>query len=123
MRPSFGWIVMILNADKIQREQRTARRQRGVALLAVLWLSIALTMIAMTTAYLVRTEAGAVGNHIESERAGWRARGAVQAGVYPILHPGGDPAAATGEASLTQQLHPRQRWLQLDFDAGAAGVE
>ena len=114
---------MILNADKIQREQRTARRQRGVALLAVLWLSIALTMIAMTTAYLVRTEAGAVGNHIEAERAGLLARGAVQAGIYAMLHTGGDPAAATGEASLTQQLHPQQRWLQFDFDAGSAVVE
>ncbi|MBI2819129.1 MAG: general secretion pathway protein GspK [Acidobacteria bacterium] len=114
---------MILKADKILREQCSARMQRGVALLAVLWLSVALTMIAMTTAYLVRTEAGAVGNHIESERAALLARGGVQAAVYAILHPGGDLAALSDESSLAQQFRPGQRWLQFDFDAGSAVVE
>jgi len=114
---------MMLNVDKLQRGKRPARRQRGVALLAVLWLSVALTMIAMTTAYVVRTEAAAVGNHLDSERAGWLARGAVQAAVYAVLHSGGDRATAAPDASLIQQMHPQQRWLRYEFETGSAVVE
>jgi len=104
------------------RPRRATRCQRGVALLAVLWLSVALTLIAMTTAYLVRTEASAVGNHVESERAAFLARGAVQAGIYAILRRGSDDAAVGG-TSLLQSHDPSQRWLRFDFDSGSAAVE
>lgn len=108
--------------NEIQGRWPTAGTQRGVALLAVLWLSVALTLIAMTTAYLVRTEASAVANHLEAERAGMLARGAVEATVYAILHPNAE-AAAPEENSLVQQLHPRQRWLHFAFETGSAVVE
>lgn len=101
--------------------------QSGVALLAVLWLSVALTMIAMTTAYLVRTEAIAVGNHIESGRAALLAHAGVEAAVYAILHPAIDPSAPADEPSLNtridQQFRPGQRWLRFDFGTGVADVE
>jgi hypothetical protein len=100
---------------------RAAQSQRGVALLAVLWLSVALTLVAMTTAYVVRTEAGAVGNHLDAERAAWLARGALQAGIYAVLHPAGEPAGS--DTSMAQQLHPRQRWLRYEFVTGQAVVE
>jgi general secretion pathway protein K len=113
----------MLVVDKFPRKPRAARGQRGVALLAVLWLSAALTLIAMSTAYVVRTEAVAVGNHIEAERAGWLARGAAQAGIYAILHSGNEGAAPGGEAALTQRLNPGQRWLGFDLEGGRAVVE
>ncbi|MBI3933523.1 MAG: general secretion pathway protein GspK [Acidobacteria bacterium] len=114
---------MIPRDEQTKWRSRTSRRQRGVALLAVLWLSVALTMIAMTTAYLVRTEASAVGNHMEAERAALLAQGAVQAAVYAILHPTGNPTPVAGEASLTQQFRPGQRWIHFDFGQGSAEVE
>jgi general secretion pathway protein K len=98
-------------------------RQRGVALLAVLWLSVALTMIAMTTAYLVRTEASAVGNHIEAERAGLLAHGAVEAAIYAILHPSREIADASGQTTVAQQFHPGQRQFLYQFEQGAAEVQ
>jgi len=115
-----GAMVM---SGTIKSYNRTAGRQRGVALLAVLWLSAALTMIAMTTAYLVRTEAAAVGNHIDAERAGLLAKGAVEAAVYAILHPTSGPTVSSDESSLTPQFRPGQRWLHFDFPSGSAIVE
>jgi general secretion pathway protein K len=94
-----------------------------VALLAVLWLSAALTLIAMSTAYVVRTEASAIGNQMEAERAGWLARGAMQAGIHAILHSGSDSGTAGEQRSLLQQLRPGQRWLQFEMEGGAAVVE
>ena len=40
--------------------------QRGVALLAVLWLAVALSFMGMATAHMVRTEVDAVSNQIDS---------------------------------------------------------
>lgn len=113
--------MQMMAESKLQ--YRTAGQQRGVALLAVLWLSVALTMIAMTTAYLVRTEAAAVGNHMDAERAGLLAQGAVEIAVYAILHPTSDPALSSDESSLIRQFRTGQRWLQFDFPSGSAIVE
>ena len=55
-----------MNCGNEKSRSRFRDEDRGVALLAVLWLSVALSLIAMTTAYLVRTEAAAVSNHVEA---------------------------------------------------------
>ena len=82
---------------------------------------MALTMIAMTTAYLVRTEAAARSNQIEAERAAYLARGGVQAAIYALLRPAATPAA--GESGLIQRFRAGQRWLQFDFQEGSCRVE
>jgi len=97
--------------------------EQGVALLAVLWLSVALTMIAMTTAYLVRTEASAVADHIDSERAEFLARGAVEAAVYAINRAGAAPLPDAEEPSPLQPFQRGQRWLRFQFQQGASLVE
>ena len=91
-------------------------RERGVALLAVLWLSVALTMIAMTTAYLVRSEASAVSNHLDAGRAEFLARGGIEAAVFAILRTGVPASSVAGESSFAQPLRPGQRWLRFDFE-------
>jgi general secretion pathway protein K len=99
------------------------QQERGVALLAVLWLSVALSMIAMTTAYLVRTESVAVSNQIEAEQAEYLARGGIEAAAYAILHPVPAGATAVSENLLLQSVHLGQRWLRFEFQQGSVVVE
>ena len=97
--------------------------QRGVALLAVLWLSVALTMIAMTTAFLVRSEAAAVSNHMAAEQAEFLARGGVDAAVYAILHGSSSGEPSGPEAAAVQRFQPGQHGMRVSFDGGSANVE
>jgi type II secretory pathway component PulK len=112
---------MICGEGKLQIDR--SRYERGVALLAVLWLSVALTMIAMTTAYLVRSEASAVSSHLDAGRAEFLARGGIEAALYAILRTGAAPEPAAGESSLAQPFHPGQRWMRFDLPEGFAAVE
>jgi general secretion pathway protein K len=92
-----------------------------VALLAVLWLSTALSLLALTTAYLVRTEAETVANRIEAEREYYLARGGVEAAVYALTRPRGEQGAPGVEGAT--EFRPGQRWLRFAFAQGAAVVE
>lgn len=96
--------------------------QKGVVLLAVLWLSVALSLMALSTSYLVRTEAAAASNRLESQRGYYQARGAVEAGIAAIARP---LALGAGElrAPAPAEYVPGRRWLQFDFEAGTAWVE
>jgi len=94
----------------------TTRAQRGVALLAVLWLSVALSFIALSTSYLVRTEVEAASNRIESERSYYLARGGVEAAVYSLIRSAGQPPEEA-------EFRPGQRWLEYEFPEGVCRVE
>ncbi|MBI4465013.1 MAG: general secretion pathway protein GspK, partial [Acidobacteria bacterium] len=97
-----------------------ATEQKGVALLAVLWLATALSVMAMATSYLVRTEVEAVRNQIEAQRGYYLARGGIEAAVYSLAR-----SASLQPGSYVQQdeVLPGQRWLRFDFPGGSCVVE
>ena len=99
-----------------------AEDQRGVALLMVLWLSVALSVIAMTTAYLVRTEVEAVRNQIESQRGYYLARGGIEAAVYSIIRSATPQPAGEERSGQAVEFLPGQRWLRFDFAGGGNSV-
>src|SRR3990172_2188805 len=99
---------------------KVARRQQVVALLAVLWLTMALSVIAMTTAAMVRTEAAAVTNRLESERGYYLARGGVEAAIYAMLHPS---SVQLGAIAAADEFHPGQRFIRFDSADGLVVVE
>jgi DNA uptake protein ComE-like DNA-binding protein len=92
-----------------------------VALLAVLWLTVALSFMAMATAHLVRTEVEAVSNQIESEREYFLARGGIDAAVYAIERNTTNPTASDG--TQPSEFIPGKRWLGFDLGGGSTIVE
>ena len=96
--------------------------QKGVALLAVLWLAVALSFMAMATAHLVRTEIEAVGNRIDWQRGYYLARGGIESAVYSITSYN-PTQPAPEEFSQSSQFVPGKRWLQFQFPTGACTVE
>ena len=89
------------------RRNRNRDRRRGGALLAVLWLSAALSAIAFSVASTVRAETERASTLTESIRAGYLASGAVEGAILRVqsTHGRGRPAVprirysfATGEA-------------------------
>ncbi len=93
--------------------------QQGIALLAVLWLTAALSAMALTTSYLVRTEIEAVTNRIEGEQMRFLARGGIEAAVDAILR-----------STILQRPDEErpvfvlgQRWLAQEFPGGRCAVE
>lgn len=100
-----------------------AADQRGVALLVVLWLAAALSVMAMTTAYLVRTEVEAVRNQIEAQRGYYLARGGIEAAVYSIIRSATPQPAGAERSGQAVEFLPGQRWLRFDFAGGSGVVE
>ena len=99
------------------------QKQKGVALLAVLWLAVALSMMALATSYLVRTETEAVRNQIESQQGYYLARGGIEAAVYSMTRPPVPQTPAGGEIRQEAEFVPGQRWLQYEFAGGQCIVE
>jgi len=98
-------------------------KQRGVALLAVLWLTVALSAMAFATAYLVRTEVEAAANRIEAAQGYFLARGAIEAAVDSMARSVFLPPAAAGGTGPTPEFAAGQRWLRYDFSGGRCVVE
>jgi general secretion pathway protein K len=66
---------------------RMRDRQRGIALVLTLWLTVLLTAIAGGFAYSMHTEAIAAGNAIGVARVRAAADGAVERAVYELAKP------------------------------------
>lgn len=66
--------------------------EKGIALIVVLWVIIFLGVIVNTFAWMVRTEAQAVGNFKEETRAYYLARGGLQRTILELLKSQGDTA-------------------------------
>src|SRR3972149_9842116 len=101
------------------RNQREIARekQNGVALLAVLWLVVALSTMGMALSYLARTEIEAAGNQIEGRRSYYLARGGIEAAVYALARTAA-PASSLADAESNEQFLPGRRWLRFDFTVG-----
>lgn len=99
------------------------KKQRGVALLAVLWLTVALSAMALATAYLVRTEVEAAGNRIEAAQGSFLARGAIDAAVDTMARSMFLSPVARGGAAARLEFVAGQRWLPYEFPGGRCVVE
>jgi general secretion pathway protein K len=87
------------------------RKRRGSALLAVLWLTAALSAIAFSVATTVRGETTRVATGEEDVRTTYLAHGAIQRAVLYLLWAqsavtpdGGNPYFATGQPAITFQF-------------------
>jgi type II secretory pathway component PulK len=86
--------------------------RRGSALLAVLWLSLALTAIAFALSRSVRTEFDRAAQNVEAARAYFLAQAGIEAAVLRIGGQGPDGP-----------FRPGQRFLQLVLPGGTVEVE
>ena len=100
-----------------------ANGQRGVALLAVLWLAVALSFMGMATSELVRTEVAAVGNEIDWQRSYYLARGGIEAAIYSIAYPPSGQIADPEAPDRPFEFRPGKRWLHYQFPGGSCVVE
>lgn len=105
------------------------RGERGAALLAVLWLTVILTFMAMALSTTTRTEVEATRNLVEGERGYFLARGALEAALYVLTSPqtstAGPGATATRPGGKLEDtvFRPGQRALQFELETGSATVE
>jgi general secretion pathway protein K len=83
-----------------RRRPTRYRRQRGVALILVLWLTVMLTVIAGSFAYAMRNEALAARNTVSSAQARSLADGAIYRTVYELLRPKVSPDMWAADGSL-----------------------
>jgi general secretion pathway protein K len=91
--------------------------QRGSALLAVLWLSVALSAIAFALSQSVRTELERAGLNVDSTKAYFLARGAITRTMMYMVRPAPNPnATAVG-------FRPGQNWMHFNFPSGTVDVE
>ena len=109
--------------EMTHRQQFDRQRESGVALLAVLWLTVALTMMAMATSQLVRTEVSAVTNQMDSERSYYLARGGIEAAIDSVISSNLGTGPKAGERGLPNQFSQGKRWLQFSFPGGNTTVE
>lgn len=87
--------------------------RRGSALLAVLWLSLALSAIAFALSRTVRTEFDRTAQNVESTRAYFLAQAGVEAAILRIGAPGRYP----------NPFQPGQRFLNFSYPTGQVEVE
>ena len=93
-----------------------ARRERGIALVLVLWLTILMTVIASGFAYTMRSEALAARNAMSIAQARALADGAVQRTVYELIRPRApdDPWAPDGQPHV---------WIENDARVAVSAVD
>jgi general secretion pathway protein K len=94
-------------------------RRRGSALLAVLWLSVALGVIAFSLAATIRGETERAGATFDGVRAGYLAEGAVRRGILYVLW-GPYNALPDGTSRYYTRGIPR---IHMEFPTGAAQVD
>jgi len=94
------------------------RQRKGSALLAVLWLSAALTAIAFSVAVTVRGEIGRSANSLEGVRAYYLASAAID---RAILYLQWGPGSKNPDG--TRRYNPELPFMNLRFPTGEAVVE
>jgi general secretion pathway protein K len=92
--------------------------RRGGALLAVLWLSAALSAIVLTLAITVRGELERAGGALDSARAYYLAEGAIERFLMQLQSPSPGAEAGSGLSFL-----PGQRRIKWELPTGSVEVE
>jgi general secretion pathway protein K len=93
--------------------------QRGAALLAVLWLTAALSAIAFSIASTVRTETSRAGTNVEDVKSQFLAQGAIQMAILHMLW----GKQFSGSDGSPLYYRPGQPIMELDFPEGHVVVE
>ncbi len=99
-----------------KEKRRRGGLRRGGALLAVLWLSVAMSAIAFALSRSVRSELDRAALEIDSARAYYLAQGGVEAAMRRIARPR-DPE------NPDRGFQIGQRWMRFDFPSGIVDVE
>src|ERR1700722_3175644 len=99
-----------------------AKRTRGGALLAVLWLSAGLAAIALSVSSNVRSETDRVSTSGEGLRASYLASGALERGILWVLW-GSSGSNYMSPDGLPRFWAPNMRRLPMRFPSGDALVE
>ena len=94
------------------------RDRTGSALLAVMWLSVALTAIAFTLSRTVRSELDRASLHVDSARAYYLAKGGIERTLLRLTRPRRDDQ---GDPNLS--FRRGQRWMRFPFPEGEVVVE
>ena len=97
------------------------RRQRGAALLAVLWLAAALSAIAFAVANTVRTETQRTSNTTEGIRTNFLAQGSIDRALLWIQW--GLVDRITNADGSARYYKPPMPYLRYDYPSGVAVVE
>jgi general secretion pathway protein K len=100
-------------------KQTAGRRERGGALLAVLWLSAALAAIGFSVATKVRTEADITSTHVDQLKAYYLATGAVDRAILWMQYGPGHK----GDNGKSAFYEPGMSVLPMAFPGGMAMVE
>ena len=86
------------NGNCRQRESQATRRtpprrssQRGMILIALLWILAALSLLALNLSSTVRGELNAASASMQGEKAYFFARGGLEAALYQLVYPSADP--------------------------------
>ena len=85
VQPSHSKGVPLLSSNSLSGDPR------GVVLVTVLWIMVGLSLLALTLAATVRTEATLARASGEAEQAYFFARGALEAVLYRLAYPDPDP--------------------------------
>src|SRR5712664_3676748 len=96
----------------------TPTDDRGSALLAVLWLSLALSAIAFSVANTVHGETERVSTAVDRIRSYYLATGAIERGI--LYMQGGNRVAVNDDSPY---YHPGRPVLRMSFPTGEAEVE
>ncbi len=95
---------------------RNPQSQRGGILLLVLWLTAALSFVALALALSVRTELAATQYRLEAEQGRFLARGALEQAIYALKFPG------LRDAKNKPLYEPGQRHMDFSYTTGTARV-
>lgn len=98
------------------RQRVNADAQSGAVLLLVLWLTAALSFVALALALSVRTELAATSYRLEAEQARLLARGALEQTIYVMKNPG------LRDAAQQPIYQPGQTHIDFSYETGAARV-
>ncbi len=86
------------------------RRQHGIALVLVLWMTTLLTVIAASFVFSMRTDTLLAQNLVASGRAQALADAGIQRALYEIFKPGVDLQGWKGDGQAHQSAVDLQRW-------------
>ena len=89
---------------------------RGAVLLLVMWLTAALSLVALALALSVRTELAATRYRLEAEQGRFLARGALEQALYLLQNPG------LRDAEQKLLYEPTRPYLEFSYATGTARV-
>ena len=94
----------------------SSNSHKGAVLLLVMWLTAALSLVALALAFSVRTELSATRYRLEAEQARFLARGALEQALYVLQTPG------LRDAEQKLFYEPGQPYLEFSYATGTARV-